>query len=210
MILSRYAPFVLAAIAAAAGLSVAGWVGWARAVTIAANAFFVVYLVLTLLHVPRLTRAYLKKHAASSDAPVVVIFLATLGTVAAALGSLFIVVNADDSPETLGYALALLSVPLGWFTIHLMAAIHYAHLFWQPPVGEDLPRKGLDFPGTKEPEGWDFVYFALVIGMTAQTSDVAITGPHMRRFNLVHAVASFFFNTVLVAAAVNVAVALGN
>jgi uncharacterized membrane protein len=31
----------------------------------------------------------------------------------------------------------------------------------------------------------------------------------MRKVNLLHAIVSFFFNTVLVAAAVNVAVALG-
>ena len=104
----------------------------------------------------------------------------------------------------------LLALPLGWFTIHLVAAIHYAHLFWQPDASDDKPRRGLEFPGTKAPVGWDFLYFALVVGMTAQTSDVQITGSHMRAFNLVHAVVSFFFNTVLVAAAVNLAVSLEN
>lgn len=69
---------------------------------------------------------------------------------------------------------------------------------------------GLDFPGTPEPRGSDFVYFAFVIGMTAQTSDVQITTQRMRSINIVHAIVSFFFNTVLVAAAVNAAVALGN
>ena len=63
--------------------------------------------------------------------------------------------------------------------------------------------RGLDFPGTAEPGGYDFLYFAFVIGMTAQTSDIAITSTAMRKINLVHAVVSFFFNTVLVAAAVN-------
>lgn len=210
MVLSRYTPFVLAALAMLVGLASGYWLGWVRAVTIAANFFFVTYLIVTLIKVPKLTGAYLKTHAAASDAPVLLIFLATLGTVAAAVLSLFIVINANEPPGALQYTLALLSVPLGWFTIHLMAAIHYAHLFWQPPVGEGKPRRGLDFPGTKEPAGWDFVYFSYVIGMTAQTSDVAIDGQHMRRFNLMHAIASFFFNTVLVAAAVNVAVALAN
>jgi uncharacterized membrane protein len=44
--------------------------------------------------------------------------------------------------------------------------------------------------------------------MTAQTSDVAVTKTRMRKLNLLHSVVSFFFNTVLVAAAVNVAVSL--
>ena len=44
--------------------------------------------------------------------------------------------------------------------------------------------------------------------MTAQTSDVNVTKTSMRKLTLLHAVVSFFFNTVLVAAAVNVAVSL--
>ncbi len=44
--------------------------------------------------------------------------------------------------------------------------------------------------------------------MTAQTSDVVITSTAMRKLNLVHATISYFFNTVLVAAAVNAAVSL--
>ena len=44
--------------------------------------------------------------------------------------------------------------------------------------------------------------------MTAQTSDVAITSTAMRKFNLIHGIVSFFFNTVLVAAAVNVVISL--
>ena len=46
--------------------------------------------------------------------------------------------------------------------------------------------------------------------MTAQTSDVAVTKTQIRKLNMLHAVVSFFFNTVLVAAAVNVAVSLGS
>lgn len=209
MILSRYMPFLLAMLAFAVALAASFRVDWGFAIILAANAFFVVYLSLSLFKVEKLTRSYIKHHAAASDAPVLLIFLITLAAVAAAMASLFMVINAKDAPGAWRLGLALSAVPLGWFTIHLMAAIHYAHLFWQPEPGEGKPRKGLEFPGTPEPAGWDFVYFALVIGMTAQTSDVQITGVHMRRFNLIHAAASFFFNTVLVAAAVNLAVSLG-
>ena len=95
-------------------------------------------------------------------------------------------------------------------------AIHYAHLYWQPDEtaegAKQAPRKhvgGLDFPGDNEPGGYDFLYFSYVIGMTAQTSDTAITSTEMRKVNLVHAIVSYVFNTVLVAAAVNVIVSLG-
>jgi uncharacterized membrane protein len=206
---SPYRPFLIAAIAAAAGYVSSLWLDPALATIVAANLFFVTYLVQKFSMVGKLTKDYLRHNAANGDAPLLTIFLITFAAVAVSMASLFIVINADARSAG-QLALGLAAVPLGWVTIHLMAASHYAHLFWQPGPKDDQPRKGLEFPGTREPEGWDFIYFAFVIGMTAQTSDVQITGQHMRKFNLAHAVASFFFNTVLVAAAVNLAVAFGS
>ena len=166
------------------------------AVEMAAIAFFLVYLVLTAFRVPSLSAAYLRDHALENDEPAPVILAVTFGAVALSLVSLFTVVNGAGR--------------LGWLTIHTMAALHYAHLYGRPsPETADAEvRGGLDFPGKDEPGAHDFLYFAFVIGMTAQTSDVAITSTAMRKANLLHAVVSFFFNTVLVAAAVNVAVSL--
>ena len=98
-----------------------------------------------------------------------------------------------------------------WYGEKADAALHYAHLYWRPKAAADgKPGRhgGLEFPGGTKPGAWDFLYFSFVIGMTAQTSDTAITTTGMRRFNLLHGIVSFFFNTVLVAVAVNVAVAL--
>lgn len=208
----RHVPFYLAIAAGAAGAALAFWLPAMQATVIAANAFFATYLVLTLTGLPHLTVDYLKAHAASSDEPVWIIFLVTFAAVVVALVSLFILINESAAPNVHNLILALSAVPLGWLTIHMMAAIHYAHVYWQPdaPKQSKAAQRGLDFPKTDDPRGIDFVYFSFVIGMTAQTSDVAITTHRMRRINIVHAIASFFFNTVLVAAAVNVAVSLGN
>ena len=101
--------------------------------------------------------------------------------------------------------MAVAGVPLGWLTLHTLAAFHYANLYYAPrPGGREAG--GLDFPGTKEPGPWDFLYFAFVIGMTAQVSDVAVRTAQMRRAALAHGVASFFYNTVILALAVNAAV----
>lgn len=193
------------------------WLQPLLATVIAANAFFILYLILTFVTLPQLTAQFLRHHAASSDEPIWVIFAVTLGTVVVAVVALFLTVNAHDEPRALDLTLSLAAVPLGWFTIHIMAAIHYAHLFWQPDKDAEgtehdrrQPRGGLDFPGTKTPDGTDFVYYALVIGMTAQTADVDISSSLMRKVTTVHSVTAFFFNTVLVAAAVNVAVTLAN
>lgn len=207
--IGRHRPFYLAALAAAISCLSALWATPLLVLVIAANAFFVVYIVLSFARLARLRATALRVEAAGSDIPVWVIFLITLGTVTAALAALFIMLNASDRPGFLQLLLAFLAVPLGWMTIHLMAAIHYAHLYWQ--AGHDgKPGKGLEFPGTQRPGGIEFIYFSFVIGMTAQTSDVAITSSQVRKINVAHAVVSFFFNTVLVAAAVNAAVTLSN
>jgi uncharacterized membrane protein len=50
----------------------------------------------------------------------------------------------------------------------------------------------------------------VVIGMTAQTADTNISSTHMRQAALVHSILSFFFNTIIVAAAVNLVVSLAS
>jgi uncharacterized membrane protein len=212
----RHNPFFLAAIVGLIVLALALAFAPHVAYAAAANGFFVVYLTLSTIKVRTLTPDYLRRNAARSDEPVWIIFAVTFGTVVVALGSLFVLINSNHNPHPLDLSLALAAVPLGWLTIHMMTAIHYAHLYWQPDKTSNgtvqQPRRhagGLDFPGDKEPGGIDFLYFSYVIGMTAQTSDTAITSTEMRRINLLHAIVSFFFNTVLVAAAVNVAVSLG-
>lgn len=172
--------------------------------------FFVLYLLLSWLRLRRLTPAYLKIHADAADAPAFVIFWVTALAIVAAIGSLFLALNREVPGGVFELALAFCSVVFGWLTIHTMAAMHYAHVFWKPAGvaadGKRVHRRGLEFPGTPEPSGYDFVYFSFVIGMTAQTSDVQITTTAMRKLNLVHATVSYFFNTVLIAAAVNGAV----
>lgn len=206
----RHFPFYCALAAGAAGALLAFWLPVTQATVIAANAFFAVYLVLTFAGLPGLTAEHLRTHASAEDEPVWIIFLVTLGAAVAAIAALFVLINEGGKPHTLNLALAVLAVPLGWFTIHMMAATHYAHVYWQPEGQHEsrAHRGGLDFPGTENPAGIDFVYFAFVTGMTAQTSDVAVTTPRMRAINIVHGIVSFFFNTVLVAAAVNLVVSL--
>ncbi|MEI4482035.1 MULTISPECIES: DUF1345 domain-containing protein [unclassified Phyllobacterium] len=212
----RHKPFYIAALIGLAALGLGLAFVPRIAYVISANAFFLVYLGFTTIRIPKLTADYLRRNAAKSDEPVWIIFTVTFGAVVVAVGSLFVLINSGQNPQPLDLTLALAAVPLGWLTIHMMTAIHYAHLYWQPDESAEgaktKTRKhvgGLDFPGGKEPGGIEFLYFSYVIGMTAQTSDTGITSTQMRKINLLHAIVSFFFNTVLVAAAVNVAVSLG-
>lgn len=212
--LRRYLPFYVAVVCGLAMLALALWLWPYLAIQSAANVFFIVYLALESVKFRGLTAEFLKKHAASTDEPAWVIVVVTFGAAVVAVGSLFVLVNKGGHPNALELALSLAAVALGWLTIHTMVAVHYAHLYWRPDdrgtkkSQESVEHGGLDFPGDDEPGGYDFLYYSLVIGMTAQTADVNITKTRMRKLTLLHAVVSFIFNTVLVAAAVNVAVSL--
>jgi uncharacterized membrane protein len=48
------------------------------------------------------------------------------------------------------------------------------------------------------------MYFAFVLGMTFQVSDVAIARRSVRRVALAHGIIAFFFDVVLLALSVNV------
>jgi uncharacterized membrane protein len=207
--------FALAAVIGVLALLVALILRAPLPYSIGANVFFVAYIVLVLRLMPKLTGRYLSKNARSADMPVLLIFAVTLFVVGIAVGSLFQLINQKDAAHPLQILFAMLSIPLGWFTIHAMAALHYAHVYWKDGDEVDektkkkMPVGGLDFPGGRRPEGWDFLYFSTVIGMTAQTADTAITTSQMRLVVLLHSILTFFFNTVIVAAAVNLAVSLG-
>jgi uncharacterized membrane protein len=104
-------------------------------------------------------------------------------------------------------ALAAFTVIDSWFLIHTVFTMHYAHSYYrrEDPDERGKHGAGLNFPGEEdsEPDFLDFAYFAFVIGMTFQVSDVAITSKLIRRLSLVHALLSFLFNTVILALAIN-------
>jgi uncharacterized membrane protein len=208
----RHLPFLLGAVAGVA-MSIVLWLVHPNAAVVGgAITFFLVYLVHTATRIPYLTAEHMKTYAARDDEPAALILVTTIGAAVAAIVSLFQVLQSD-SGDALALVLSVATVALSWFTIHTMTALHYAHLYWRPDDdanGYDRRHRGLEFPGEAEPGVYDFLYFAFVTGMTAQTSDVAITSTSMRKFNLIHGIVSFFFNTVLVAAAVNVVISLAS
>ena len=86
--------------------------------------------------------------------------------------------------------------------MHWIFALHYAREFYGG--AREKPAGGLVFPGKEDPDYWDFLYYSLVVAMTAQVSDVQITSKAIRRLTTVHGVASFFFNLTVLALAVNI------
>ncbi len=101
-------------------------------------------------------------------------------------------------------ALAMLALTLSWLLIHTTFAFRYAHRYYSEEKQRDPNGAGLVFPGGQDPDYFDFLYHALVVGMTSQVSDVDVTSREMRRLTMVHGVLSFAFNMLVLALSINV------
>jgi uncharacterized membrane protein len=140
------------------------------------------------------------------------IFLLTLAVVIVsfvAVSSEFAAIKTGPA-EWRGWHVALVAgtLSLSWLVTHVTFALRYAHEFYARDLGGPDVDGGLEFPGEKEPDYLDFMYFSLVLGMTFQVSDVQITSRKLRRVAALHGLISFLFNTVIVAFTVNIAAGL--
>ena len=173
---------------------------------IGANGFFISYLSMMMCYATQTSAEDLRRHGEVADEGLVLIFALTAGAVLTSLVAIVVVLIGQKDSALAEKAAALLAVPLGWAMVQTLAGFHYAHRYYRREA-EGIT-EGLDFPGTDAPGPWDFLYFSFGVGMTAQVADVQATTTATRRAVLVHSVTAFFYNTVLLALAVNAAVAL--
>lgn len=174
------------------------------------NVMFAVYLLGTAAFARGIDADELRRHAREDDEGVALILLIAVAAAAVSLAAVFDTLTGSGVPPWRRVA-ALMSVPLGWATLHTVFAFRYAHLWYAPQDvagGADAQiRGGLAFEGSPRPGLTEFLYYSFTIGMTAQTSDIAVTTTPIRRLTLMHAVIAFFYNTVLIALAVSAGVA---
>lgn len=167
------------------------------------------YLVLALIMMLRSNVERVRWRASREDDGALVVLTLTVAAAVASVAAIFIeLIDVSGLPrrdQTLQLALVVGTIVFSWAYIHIAFALHYAHEFYDEDAGSQ-PRLG--FPGTGEPNYLDFLYFAFVIGMTSQTSDVEVTSSLMRRLALIHGVIAFFFNTTLLAITINIAAGL--
>jgi uncharacterized membrane protein len=169
------------------------------------NVGVALYLVLTHTMMSRCAISSIKQRAAEEDeGGFAILLLSIAATVASFVAIVFLLGNAKEAEAleaTLDSLLAMSTIILSWTFVHTIFALHYAHEYY----GErgDGTVGGLKFPGNEDPDYWDFFYFSLVIGMTSQVSDVAITSRYIRRMATAHGILSFFFNVAVLALTVN-------
>ena len=92
---------------------------------------------------------------------------------------------------------AVVTIVLSWGVVQTAYVLRYAHLYYNPPPG------GVGFDET-DPDYLDFAYLPVTIGMTYQVSDTDIRKRTIRRAALGHALLSYVFGAVIIAAAINI------
>jgi uncharacterized membrane protein len=208
-------PVALAVGIVAALVAVPLQLGPLPTIVIGANAMFVAYLGLVALEVPRLSPEFLRRHADEENVPIWAILLVTLVIVAICAFSLFSALNGPESALPMVILSGIAAVLLGWFVVHTMAALHYAYEYYKSPSASPGTSSvstvgGFEWPKGEEPNGVAFLYISYQIGSAMQIADVAVTSNKMRSLIAAHIVFSFLYNTLIVAAAVNVVVAISS
>lgn len=147
-------------------------------------------------------------HAALNDEGDWVILLLVVAAVAASficIAAEMPVLKSPNNSLPLGIFFTALTVGLSWTFTHTVFTLHYAKVYYRPD--EDGPG-GLQFPGNREPDYHDFLYYSFVIGCASQTADVSTVSRAMRRLTMVHGIVSFAFNTAILALTINVGASL--
>ncbi len=149
--------------------------------------------------------------ASTQDEGQHLILLLVIGPAAASLAAVAVELSlVKDAPvlsQALHVGLAVATVAASWLVIQVVLALHYAHEYYAGgPKGE--PAGGLAFPGVEAPDYWDFLHFAIIIGVASQTADIAITDKRLRRLGTVHSLIAFVFNTLIIALTINLVAGL--
>jgi len=173
---------------------------WALGAMAAFDFAAILFLMLCLPLLGTREAEAIREHAEQNDANRHVL-LAITGIVMAVLLTAIAAEAVGHNPQPFTKALIIGTLALAWLFSNTIYALHYAHLAYMMPEDGCC---GFEFPGTKQPDYWDFIYFAFTCGMAFATSDVAINNQHVRRVVTVHCLAAFVFNIGVLAFTINV------
>jgi uncharacterized membrane protein len=178
------------------------WLGWRHGVM---AGFDLGALTFLLSCIPLLNNEAAEMRAAAkrNDANRAALLAITGGVMAVILVAVASEFLQKQAAQPFSVVLILATLILAWLFSNIVYALHYAHMFYSSGTdGKD--EGGLDFPGTKEPDYWDFIYFSVCLGMTFQTSDVEMTNGRFRRVSTFHCLAAFVFNLGVLAFSINI------
>jgi uncharacterized membrane protein len=165
-----------------------------------ALAFAISLLPLVRDHSARDMRLHSARNDANRGWVLAVTAITTLTILAAITGELPAAKHGD------GFAIAKLvgTLALSWVFTNLIFMLHYAHMHYARGEDGKADVGGFDFPGTAEPNYWDFLYFSFTAGMSFAASDVDVTSREVRKILVVQCLLSFLFNIGVLAFSINV------
>jgi uncharacterized membrane protein len=194
---------VLVATAAgvAAAATAAGLLPWDLVPMIGWDVTASLLMVWTWTTTARLDAARTAEYASAEDPAAGSTDVLLLGAAVASLAGVGLVLLRGGQVEVRA-ALAVLSLVLSWGLVHTIFTLEYARLYYTGGAG------GVGFAGDEPPDYLDFAYLAFTIGMTFQVSDTDLETSAFRRTALRHALLSYLFGAVILAAAINLVAGL--
>jgi uncharacterized membrane protein len=209
-------PRLVAAFAGGVAVALAcrflGSMQWTTAVILGWDGLCLQFIISMLINMAESSPDDMRARAALDDEGRLVILSLVLSAAAAAIVAIALELSlaktAHGTERGLRIALAFATVAISWFMVHLIFALHYAHGYYDRDEESETDARGLRFPGEEEPDYWDFLHFSVIVGVAAQTADIAISAKRLRRLNTVHALFAFSFNTVIVALTINLLASL--
>jgi uncharacterized membrane protein len=166
-----------------------------------------VYLCLAWSLIANVDAGATQRYVKNQDSAAYIIFLLVLTAALASTVVIAVLLGNVKAmafwPKLLHLALSGVALAWSWLLIHTLYTFHYARRFYARRDDADAEPRGLAFPGTGDPDYFDFAYYAFVVAMTSQVSDVAVTAHHMRRLTLAHGLLSFAFNIAVLALTIN-------
>jgi uncharacterized membrane protein len=202
---AKLALSVLIGIIVAGFLSLVSGMTWLTQILTGWDVGVAAYLIFTYAMMWRTDVDRIVKRAAEQDEGAAFILILSIVATFASLAAIVYALGISEQAPTKGVdaavVMAIATILLSWFFVHTIFSLHYAHEYYG--ARGDGKIGGIEFPHDPKPDYRDFLYFALVIGMTSQVSDTDISSKVIRRFVAVHGVLSFFFNLVVLALTVN-------
>ena len=152
---------------------------------------------------------YTNARASIGDPPRNLVLGVVLASVAVALSAAVSILGHGPNVATphekgVAYAVGIAAVAIGWTLIQTLFTLRYAHLFYYKDPDDNDAAGGLIFPGTADPNDFDFAYLSFGIGTTFQVSDVQVTDRGVRRVVLFHSIVSFLYNSTILALLINI------
>lgn len=191
----------------AVGLLAPGLSRGSERVVVGWNAGAWLYLGLVAWMMWRADQGRLKRiavqHAEGATVALGIIVFASLCTVGALVLELSAIKAEGLDGSWARLLLTVSTMACSWLMIPVIFALNYASRYYRraEPGGLRFPTPEPDF----EPDYSDFLYLSFAIAVAFQTSDVDITSRPMRRMVLVQGVLAFFFNSAILALAINAA-----